>query len=111
MPELDTPNFPTGEKPHVSPNPKGLKTEYENGGQETPVVIVTAPKEQVDLTEESAQIDALREYTVKELAKKEELSNKSQAIGSTPSETKYTSEKAVADYVQATVMGAIEGSY
>lgn len=46
-----------------------------------------------------------------EIALKEDSANKSSSIGATPSEVKFPTEKAVADYVQAVVLGAIERSY
>ena len=48
MPELEQPKFPTTEKPHLSPNPHDLKTEYEDAGRGTPVIENTEPKAQAD---------------------------------------------------------------
>lgn len=107
MPELEQPNFPTGVKPHLSPNPK-LTHELVDGGRETPVIVVTEPKKQVDLTEESAEIEALREYVDGELAKKENLSNKSTSIGANPGNTKYPTELAVKNFVDAFVPAGVE---
>ena len=102
MPELEQPNFPTGVKPHLSPNPK-LTHEIVDGGRETPVIVVTEPKEQVDLTEESAEIEALRGYVDTELAKKENVANKATSIGSSADNTKYPTTKAVKDYVDENI--------
>ena len=102
MPELEQPNFPTGVKPHLSPNPK-LTHELVDGGRETPVIVVTEPKQQVDLTEESAEIEALRGYVDTELPKKENVANKDTSIGSSANNTKYPTTKAVKDYVDANV--------
>lgn len=111
MPELNpSPKIPTTDSPYLSPNPK-IEEGKLDGGRGTPVIVETAPKEQIDPTEESAEIDALRTYVNEELAKKENLSNKVTAIGANPGDVKYPTEKAVADYVQTVVLGAIERSY
>ena len=60
MPKLENPNFPQGTYPYASPNPK-LSNESVNGGQETPVIVVTPPKTAIDPTEESAEIAILEQ--------------------------------------------------
>ena len=60
MPELEQPKFPTTEKPHLSPNPHDLKTEYEDAGRGTPVIENTQPRVQGNYdTDQDARISAL----------------------------------------------------
>ena len=60
MPELEQPKFPTTEKPHLSPNPHDLKTEYEDAGRGTPVIENTQPRVQGDYdTDQDARISVL----------------------------------------------------
>ena len=111
MPELNpSPKFPITEKPRLSPNPKST-LEFKDGGRGTPVIVNNPPRVAIDPTEESAEIEALRAYVGEELAEKESLSNKVTSIGETASNAKYPSEKAVKDYVQSVVLGAIEEAY
>ena len=60
MPELEQPKFPTTEKPHLSPNPHDLTTEYEDAGRGTPVIENTQPRVQGDYdTDQDARISVL----------------------------------------------------
>ena len=57
MPEKEQPNFPIGEKPYLSPNPKDPGFQPKDGGRGTPSIVGTEPKEQIDPTEESTYIN------------------------------------------------------
>ena len=106
MPELETPNLPIGVKPELSPNP-ALTFTKKDGGRGTPVITTTEPKEQAETGGSSFDPS----YLEAEIALKEDSANKSSSIGETPSTVKFPTEKAVADYVQSVVLGAIERSY
>lgn len=105
-PKDPSPEFPIGVKPELSPNP-ALTFTKEDGGRGTPVITTTEPREQVETGGSSFDPAPLEA----EIALKEDSANKSSSIGATPSEVKFPTEKAVADYVQSVVLGAIERSY
>ena len=64
MPELDTPKFPQGEYPRLSPNPNDPGFIPEEGEHGTPVVINTAPRKQgVYDSDQDARISALEAKT------------------------------------------------
>lgn len=107
MPELTpSPKFPISEKPHLSPNPK-LEDSIVDGGRGTPVVVGTEPKEQAE--QGGSTFDP--SYLEAEIALKEDSANKTTEISAIPGNVKFPTEKAVADYVQTVVLGAIERSY
>ena len=105
-PKEPSPEFPIGVKPELSPNP-ALTFVKQDGGRGTPVITTTTPREQAETGGSSFDPAPLEA----EIALKEDSANKSSSIGATPSEVKFPTEKAVADYVQAVVLGAIERSY
>ena len=105
-PQNPSPKFPIGVKPELSPNP-ALTYVKQDGGRGAPVITTTEPKKQ----EETGGSSFDPSYLEAEIALKEDSANKSSSIGATPSEVKFPTEKAVADYVQSVVLGAIERSY
>ena len=62
MPTLETPKFPQGKKPYLSPNPNDPGFQPQDGGRGTPVIVGTSPKKQGDTDKsQSAEIAALEE--------------------------------------------------
>ena len=60
MPKLETPNFPQGTYPELSPNPD-LHFETKDEGRGTPVIVVNPPRVAIDPTDESAEIAILEQ--------------------------------------------------
>lgn len=61
MPTLETPKFPQGNKPYLSPNPNDPGFQPQDGGRSTPVIVGTQPKKQGDVDKsQGAEIAELK---------------------------------------------------